>query len=225
MNETLLTAESTYTIVLQDIGKLRAPFSLGALPYATTSLLPVIDERTMEVHHGKHHQAYVDNLNKAIGKDPSNLIGLMVKASSLEAALRNNAGGHFNHTFFWHVLTGEHDKQQMPKRLESEIVGQFGSVEKFKEEFEKAGLAQFGSGWVWLIRDADGKLAITTTSNQDNPLMDLAPVKGRPILTVDLWEHAYYLKYENKRAEYLKSIWKVISWAQVDAFDREVTAH
>lgn len=227
MNPTLEPAFETHTMSLKEIGNLKAPFSLAPLPYATGSLAPVIDQKTMETHHDKHHQTYVDNLNKAVDKEKekSTLLSIMSKVSGREAAIRNNAGGHFNHTFFWQLLTGDKEKQKMPERLTGEIEKSFGSVEKFKEEFEKAGAAQFGSGWVWLIRDANGKLAITSTSNQDNPLMDVASVRGRPIFTVDVWEHAYYLTYLNKRADYLKSIWKVVNWLQVDAFDREVSAH
>lgn len=232
MNQTILAAGaalglsvSAHAMSFKEIGSLKAPFELAALPYATGSLAPTIDQKTMEIHHGKHHQTYVDNLNKAIGSDKSDLFSIMKKISGKEAAVRNNAGGHFNHTFFWQVLTGDAEKQKMPERLGKEIEKSFGSVDKFKESFEKAGAAQFGSGWTWLIRDDSGKLAITTTANQDNPLMDVATVKGRPILAIDVWEHAYYLNYQNKRADYLKSIWKVINWAQVDAFDREVSAH
>lgn len=218
-------AASAHAITLKEIGSLKPPFELAALPYATGALAPVIDQKTMEIHHDKHHQAYVDNLNKAVGKEKDDLMTIMSKVSGKEAAVRNNAGGHFNHTFFWNILSGDKEKQKIPERLEKEIEKTFGSVDKFKEAFEKAGASQFGSGWVWLIRDNSGKLAITTTANQDNPLMDVAATKGRPILAVDVWEHAYYLNYQNKRADYLKSIWKVVNWSQVDAFDREVTAH
>ncbi len=232
MNQTILAgaaalglAASAHAISLKEIGSLKPPFELAALPYAAGSLAPTIDQKTMEIHHDKHHQTYVDNLNKAVGKDKDDLQTIMSKVSGKEAAVRNNAGGHFNHTFFWHILSGDKEKQKMPERLEKEITKTFGSIDKFKEAFEKAGAAQFGSGWVWLIRDNSGKLAITSTPNQDNPLMDVAAVKGRPILAIDIWEHAYYLNYQNKRADYLKTIWKVVNWSQVDAFDREVTAH
>jgi Fe-Mn family superoxide dismutase len=212
---------------LNDIGKLKPPFELTALPYPAGSLAPTIDEKTMEIHHGKHHQTYVDNLNKIVTtlKETSELQTILNKLSGKEAALRNNAGGHWNHTFFWTLLTGDKEKQKIPERLSKEIEQTFGSIKKFKEQFEKAGLAQFGSGWAWLVRDNNGSLAITTTSNQDNPLMDIAEVKGRPIFTVDVWEHAYYLSYQNRRADYLKSIWSVVNWVQVDAYDKEVTAH
>jgi Fe-Mn family superoxide dismutase len=235
MNQTILaaaaaiglTASVGHAMTLKEIGNLKPPFELAALPYPAGALAPTIDEKTMEIHHGKHHQAYVDNLNKIVGsnKDKNDLQTILGRLSGKEAGLRNNAGGHWNHTFFWSLMTGDKEKQKMPERLTKELEKSFGSVAKFKEEFEKASVAQFGSGWAWLIRDNNGKLTITTTSNQDNPLMDIATTKGRPIFTVDVWEHAYYLSYQNKRVDYVKSIWSVINWAQVDAYDREVTAH
>lgn len=233
-NTILETAASTLglnhtpeTVSLNDIGTMKPPFFLRALPYPAGSLAPTIDEKTMEIHHGKHHQAYVDNLNKAVSaaNEKSDLQTILTKLSGKDAAIRNNAGGHWNHSFFWTLLTGEKEKQKMSDSFKTEIEKSFGSVEKFKAQFEKAGLAQFGSGWAWLIRDNNGSLAITTTINQDNPMMDVATVKGRPIFTVDVWEHAYYLSYQNKRADYLKSIWSVVNWAQVEAYDKEVTAH
>jgi len=235
MNQTILVAAAALGIssahaqpmTLQAIGKLKAPFELAALPYPAGSLAPTIDQKTMEIHHDKHHKAYVDNLNKLVAdnKDNVDLQTILSKISSKEAGVRNNAGGHWNHTFFWTLLSGEKENQKMPERLSKEIQSNFGSVDKFKAEFEKAAVAQFGSGWAWLIRDNNGKLAITTTGNQDNPLMDVAAVKGRPIFTVDVWEHAYYLSYQNMRADYLKAIWNVVNWKQVDAYDREVSAH
>lgn len=234
MNSTILAAAAAiglsatgHAMTLSELGKLKPPFELAALPYAPGALAPTIDQKTMEIHHGKHHKAYIDNLNKLVAaeKDKKDLLTILTHLKGREAGVRNNAGGHWNHTFFWSVLTGDKEKQKMPERLSKEIAATFGSVDKFKEEFQKAGAAQFGSGWTWLIRDANGKLAITTTSNQDNPLMDIAETKGRPIFAVDVWEHAYYLTYQNMRADYLKSVWNVVNWNQVDAYDREVTAH
>lgn len=234
MNTTILAAAAAIGIsatghaaTLADLGKLKPPFELAALPYAAGSLAPTIDQKTMEIHHGKHHKTYVDNLNKLVAeeKDKKDLLTILTHLKGKEAGVRNNAGGHWNHTFFWSVLTGDKEKQKMPERLQKEITAQFGSVDKFKEEFQKAGAGQFGSGWAWLMRDANGKLAITTTSNQDNPLMDVVEKKGRPIFAVDVWEHAYYLTYQNMRADYLKSVWNVVNWNQVDAYDREVSAH
>ncbi|MBC7711842.1 MAG: superoxide dismutase [Rhizobacter sp.] len=212
---------------MADIGKLQPPFVLAPLPYPAASLEPALDAKTMEIHHDKHHQTYVDNLNKLIAdkKDTKDLQTIITTLTGKEKGIKNNAGGHWNHTFFWTLLSGDKEKTKMPDRLKSEIESTFESVEKFKEAFEKAALAQFGSGWAWLYRDGSGKLAITTTGNQENPLMDVATVKGRPIFTVDVWEHAYYLGYQNKRADYLKAIWNVVNWVQVDAYDKEVTAH
>ncbi len=234
MNNTILAAGAAiglsvagHAMTLSEIGKQKPPFELAPLPYKTNALAPSIDEKTMEIHHGKHHQTYIDNLNKLVASnnEKTDLQTILNKVSAQGAAIRNNAGGHWNHTFFWQILTGDKEKQRMPERLGKEIEKHFGSVEKFKEGFEKAATAQFGSGWAWLIRDNAGKLAITTTGNQDNPLMDTAKEKGRPIFAVDVWEHAYYLTYQNKRADYLKNVWNVVNWAQVDAYDREVTAH
>lgn len=219
----LAMAQPAMALTLKELGALKAPYSLAALPYATDAFVPIIDKQTMELHHGKHHQAYVDNLNKLVAeqKDNFNLEKLLARASKTEMGIRNNAGGHWNHTFFWSVLTNDQEKQKMPERLKTEIEKTFGSIDTFKEAFEKAGLSQFGSGWAWLIRDNKGKLVITSTPNQDNPLMDVVKVKGKPILAVDVWEHAYYLNYQNKRAEYMKKIWSIINWSQVNDFDLE----
>jgi superoxide dismutase, Fe-Mn family len=191
-------------------------FTLPALPYAHDALEPHIDTATMQIHHGKHHQAYVDNLNKALAGTPNEgktIEELVAVAGSISPAVRNNGGGHWNHTFFWESMapnaggapTGE---------LADAITAAFGSFETFKEQFANAGLTRFGSGWAWLVV-SDGKLAISSTPNQDNPLMDVAEVKGTPILGVDVWEHAYYLKYQNLRAKYLEAFWNVVNWGKV----------
>jgi Fe-Mn family superoxide dismutase len=196
-----------------------AAFTLPALPYDVGALEPAIDGQTMTIHHGKHHQAYVDNLNKAVAADPALkgqlLEQLLAKAGTLPAAVRNNAGGHWNHSFFWQTMAPAAQAGTPSPALKAAIDAQFGSVDKFKEEFAKAGTARFGSGWVWLIVGADGKLAITSTPNQDNPLMDVAEVKGTPILGNDVWEHAYYLKYQNRRGDYLSGWWQVVNWKTV----------
>jgi len=196
-----------------------APFSLPALPYAVSALEPAIDAETMTIHHGKHHQAYVDNLNKAVAADPAlqgqTLEQLVARAGTLPAAIRNNGGGHWNHTFFWQTMAPAEESGAPSPALEAAIEESFGSFDKFKEEFAKAGTGRFGSGWVWLIVGADGKLAITSTANQDNPLMDVAEVKGTPILGNDVWEHAYYLKYQNRRGDYLSGWWQVVNWRAV----------
>jgi superoxide dismutase, Fe-Mn family len=188
-------------------------FSLPALPYAPEALEPHIDAATMQIHHGKHHQAYVDNLNKAIaGTEHENksLPELIAKAGSISPAVRNNGGGHWNHTFFWESLKANASGRPNGKLGES-INAEFGSFEQFKEKFSQAGMTRFGSGWAWLI-EQDGKLVVSSTPNQDNPLMDVAEVKGTPILGVDVWEHAYYLKYQNRRADYLAAFWNVVNW-------------
>src|SRR4051812_28192619 len=192
-------------------------FSLPALPYPHDALEPHIDARTMEIHHGKHHQAYVDNLNKALSGTPSenkSLDELVKIAGSISPAVRNNGGGHWNHSFFWEILAPKAGGQPSGD-VATAINSAFGSFDAFKEKFNSAGLTRFGSGWAWLIVK-DGKLEVSSTPNQDNPLMDAAEVKGRPILGVDVWEHAYYLKYQNKRADYLNAFWNVVNWRKVD---------
>lgn len=196
-------------------------FTLAPLPYAHDALEPHIDTLTMQIHHGKHHQAYVDNLNKAIaGTDHENksLEELVASAGKISPAVRNNGGGHWNHTFFWESL--DENGGGMPAgKLAEAIFTAFGSFDAFKEKFANAGMTRFGSGWAWLILK-DGKLEITSTPNQDNPLMDVAETKGKPILGVDVWEHAYYLKYQNKRADYLAAFWNVVDWKKVaDRFE------
>lgn len=191
-------------------------FTLPALPYAHDALEPHIDTLTMQIHHGKHHQAYVDNLNKAIaGTEHENktIEQLVAHAGAIGTPVRNNGGGHWNHTFFWESLSPKGGGS--PSGHLADAINQtFGSFDDFKTKFAAAGMGRFGSGWAWLIRK-DGKLEITSTPNQDNPLMDVAEVKGTPLLGVDVWEHAYYLKYQNRRPEYLSAIWNVIDWNKV----------
>jgi len=191
-------------------------FELPALPYAPDALEPHIDKTTMEIHHGKHHQAYVTNLNKAV--DGTELAGktieeLLAHISKAPAAVRNNGGGHYNHSLFWKLLTPKgHGKPG--GELAAAIDKQFESFDKFKELFSAAGVGRFGSGWAWLTVTG-GELKISSTPNQDNPLMDIAEVKGAPILGVDVWEHAYYLKYQNRRPDYLTAFWNVVNWDEV----------
>jgi len=191
-------------------------FTLPSLPYATDALEPHIDKTTMEIHHGKHHQAYVDNLNKAVaGTEHENksLDELVASAGKISPAVRNNGGGHWNHSFFWQILAPNAGGE--PKgALAEAIKSTFGSFDEFKEKLNAAGATRFGSGWAWLIVK-DGKLEVTSTPNQDNPLMDVAEVKGTPVLGVDVWEHAYYLKYQNRRPEYLKAFWNAVNWDAV----------
>ncbi len=192
-------------------------FSLPPLPYAPEALEPHIDAETMRIHHGKHHQAYVDNLNKALHgtehehKDLEEIIKI---AGSISPAVRNNGGGHWNHTYFWETLTPNGGDGPSGNLLTA-INDSFGSLDGLKEKMSAAGLGRFGSGWAWLV-SKDNKLEVVSTPNQDNPLMDVAEVKGNPILGIDVWEHAYYLKYQNKRADYLSAIWNVINWDRVN---------
>lgn len=193
------------------------PFTLDPLPYAHNALEPHIDEQTMQIHHGKHHQAYVDNLNKAIAgteHESKSLEQLIGQAGSISMAVRNNGGGHWNHTFFWNSMSAQGGGNPTGQLAEA-INSAFGSFDAFKEKFSQAGLTRFGSGWAWLIVK-DGKLDICSTPNQDNPLMDVAETKGTPILGADVWEHAYYLKYQNRRADYLNAFWNVVDWQVVE---------
>jgi Fe-Mn family superoxide dismutase len=192
-------------------------FTLPALSYATDALEPHIDKLTMEIHHGKHHQAYVTNLNKALEGKPEadgNLDDIIKNISKYPAAVRNNGGGHYNHSLFWTLLS-PNGGGEPTGALADAIKSTFGSFADFKTKVSEAGATRFGSGWAWLIVTADKKLAVTSTPNQDNPLMDIAEVKGTPILGIDVWEHAYYLKYQNRRPDYLAAIWSVINWAHV----------
>nr|WP_295371827.1 superoxide dismutase [uncultured Sphingosinicella sp.] len=188
-------------------------FTLPPLPYGYDSLEPTIDAQTMTLHHTKHHQAYVDKLNEGVGEeglDGQSLEQILANISGRSKKVRNNGGGHWNHSFFWETMAP--GGVQPSGRIAEAIDAKFGSLDAFKTKFNEAGVGQFGSGWVWLIVGSDGELAITSTPAQDNPLMDDAPVKGTPILGNDVWEHAYYLKYNNRRPEYLAAWWNVVNW-------------
>lgn len=192
-------------------------FELPQLPYAYNALEPHIDARTMEIHHTKHHQAYVTNLNNAIaGADAEKMSieDICRNISKYPVAVRNNGGGHFNHDLFWKVL-GPNKGGAPSGQLAEAINSAFGSFDAFKEKFAAAGATRFGSGWAWLIVGADKKLAICSTPNQDNPLMDIAEVKGTPILGLDVWEHAYYLHYQNRRPDYISAFWNLVNWDEV----------
>ncbi len=191
-------------------------FTLPPLPYASNALEPFFDTATMEIHHGRHHNAYVTNLNAAIAGTPNegkSLEELVANAGAIGGPVRNNGGGHWNHTFFWEQLAlneGGHPSGALAAAIDAK----WGSFDAFKDEFKKAGIGRFGSGWAWLIVK-DGALAISSTPNQDNPLMDVAEVKGAPILGLDVWEHAYYLKYQNKRPDFIDAFWNVVNWDKV----------
>lgn len=191
-------------------------FELPNLSYELNALEPHIDAKTMEIHHGKHHQAYVNNLNAAISGTDSegkSMEELMANISKLSPAVRNNGGGHYNHSLFWEVI-GPNGNGAPTGKLAAAIDATFGSFDEFKTQFASAGATRFGSGWAWLLVH-DGKLVVSSTPNQDNPLMDIAEVKGTPILGLDVWEHAYYLNYQNRRPDYIAAFWNVVNWNKV----------
>ncbi|GAO28835.1 superoxide dismutase [Geofilum rubicundum] len=188
------------------------------LPYAYDALEPYIDAQTMELHYSKHHQGYFNNFKKAVaGSDLENasLHFIFENISTLSSTIRNNAGGYYNHNLFWSMLAPG-GKGEPSEALLADINANFGSMEAFQEKFNSAATGQFGSGWSWLVVQADGKLAVTGTPNQDNPLMDVVEVNGTPILTLDVWEHAYYLKYQNKRGDYVQNFWNLVNWDEVN---------
>jgi superoxide dismutase, Fe-Mn family len=200
---------------------LAAEFKLAPLPYAYDALEPFIDRQTMELHHGKHHQAYVDKLNTALQttKNPGHesLEDIFRNINSYSEAVRNNGGGHYNHTLFWKLMRANKDANaNLPAGKAADAINAaFGSFDAFKKQFSDAGVKRFGSGWAWLVSDGK-KLQITSTPNQDNPLMSFSETKGTPILALDVWEHAYYLKYQNKRADYISNWWNVVNWDYVN---------
>lgn len=192
-------------------------FKLPDLPYSFDALEPHIDAKTMEIHHDKHHGGYVTKLNNAIDGTPQadmSLEELMKNVGSLSTGVRNNGGGHFNHSLFWSVMSPDGGGNPSGE-LATAIDKSFGSFDTFKEEFEKAAATRFGSGWAWLVVADGGALKVTSTPNQDNPMMDIAEVKGTPVLGLDVWEHAYYLNYQNKRPAYISAFWNVVNWDEV----------
>lgn len=189
-------------------------FSLPKLNYSYNALEPFIDSTTMKIHHSMHHQAYITNLNKAIAGTASEklpMVDLLLTISSQSEIIRNNAGGHYNHSLFWEILSPKKETKPSPELLKA-IESNFTSLDSLKKLINKAASTRFGSGWAWLVVTPDMKLAVSSTPNQDNPLMDVSKIKGIPILAIDVWEHAYYLKYQNKRGDYLGAIWNVIDW-------------
>jgi len=194
-------------------------FELAPLPYANNALDPHFDALTMEIHHDRHHNAYVTNLNAAVtgtAMEGKSLEELFASISTLAPAVRNNGGGHFNHDLFWNILSPTGGGAPLGT-LAKAIDAKFGSFDAFKEEFKKAGLTRFGSGWAWLVAQKDGSVAVSSTPNQDNPLMDVADVKGFPVIGLDVWEHAYYLKFQNKRPDYIDAFWSVVDWNKAEA--------
>ena len=200
-----------------------AQFTLPALPYKYSALEPAFDSTTMYIHLNNHHAAYVNNLNKALEKYPDlqakTIEELIAKVNKLPAdiqtAVRNNGGGHYNHSLFWKMLAPV-GSTQISDQVEEKLANAFGSLSDFKAKFEAASISRFGSGWVWLIKNKKGNLEIVSTANQDNTLMDVVKAKGEPILALDVWEHAYYLKYQSKRASYVKAFWSVVNWNEVE---------
>jgi len=193
-------------------------FTLPDLPYDYDALERAIDAQTMEIHHTKHHGTYVNNLNNAIAgteMEDMSMEEMLANISKLPVAVRNNGGGHWNHTFFWNIM-GPNGGGEPQGEIKSVIESTFDSFDNFKQQLIQAGLARFGSGWAWLVLDTKGNLVITSTPNQDNPLMDVADVQGTPILGVDVWEHAYYLRYQNRRPDYLQAWWDVVDWEKVN---------
>lgn len=195
------------------------PFSLAPLPYAFEALEPAIDSQTMRIHHGRHHQGYVNNLNAAVKATPAlqgkSLEAIMAEVQNYPPAVRNNGGGHYNHMLFWSLMAPPGQGGEPSAALAAQIQKDFGSMQAFKDAFQAAGAQRFGSGWAWLVWTGD-KLIVTSTPNQDNPLMGDAPVKGVPIIANDVWEHAYYLKYQNNRGAYLTNWWSVLNWNEAN---------
>ncbi len=194
-------------------------FELAPLPFANNALEPNFDALTMEIHHDRHHNAYVTNLNAAVTGTPlegKTLLELFSTISTLAPAVRNNGGGHYNHDLFWNILSPTGGGAPVGT-LGKAIDAKFGSFDSFKEEFKKASITRFGSGWAWLVAQKDGSVAVSSTPNQDNPLMDVADVKGFPVIGLDVWEHAYYLKFQNKRPDYVDAFWNVVDWNKAEA--------
>lgn len=209
----------TFFIVLTTLNNkiMAQEYTFPQLPYAFNALEPYIDAQTMEIHYTKHHRAYFDNFVKAAGEnkiDNLSLEDIFAKVSAFPAVIRNNGGGLYNHTLFWNIM-GPNAGGQPSGALLEDINKTFGSFDRFKADFEAAAKTQFGSGWAWLAVDSDGKLFVSQTPNQDNPLMDVAAKRGTPILGLDVWEHAYYLKYQNRRPEYVSNFWNVVNWSKV----------
>lgn len=191
-------------------------FELPKLGYAYDALEPTIDAKTMEIHYTKHHQAYIDNLNKAI--EGTELAGKTIEEicqiGTDKPAVRNNGGGHFNHSLFWEILTPGGSNE--PVGNVKAAIEAYGGLEKFKNDFSEAAKTRFGSGWAWLVKNADGSVSVSSTPNQDNPLMPVADVKGTPVLGLDVWEHAYYLNYQNRRPDYVSAFFSVVNWDKVE---------
>jgi superoxide dismutase len=203
-----------FAIIFSSLSFLAQPFQLPNLKFTYSEYEPFIDYKTMEIHHSKHHQAYVNNLNKAVvgtKLESKSLNQILLNTSYFSDAVRNNAGGHYNHSLFWEILTPKSNSQPS-EDLSKAIEETFGKLDSLKTKLHQAAMTRFGSGWAWLIVNADGKLQVTNTGNQDNPLMDVVTERGIPILGIDVWEHAYYLKHQNKRNDYIYAILSILDW-------------
>lgn len=215
--ETQKNQESNKTTKIQSTMKTINTFEFKALPYSYDALEPFIDKLTLEIHYGKHHKAYYDNFMAAIKGteiESMDIMDILRNISNFPVAVRNNGGGYFNHTFYWEGMKASGGGSPTGK-LSDAIIKSFTSFDEFKKQFSEAGKTRFGSGWAWLSLDDKGKLFISSTPNQDNPLMNLAEKKGTPLLVMDVWEHAYYLKYQNKRPDYIDAFWNVVNWEEV----------
>ncbi|MFN5697719.1 MAG: superoxide dismutase [Cyanobacteriota bacterium] len=217
----LLACLTARLLLLGSAAPVWADFALPPLPYPTDALEPAIDATTMTIHHDRHHGAYVANLNAQIQANPAlkslSLDALQSQISRFPVAVRNNGGGHWNHSQFWAVMAPAGKGGAPSEPLLAAIDGSFGSLQAMQEQFDQAAAGRFGSGWAWLIRRPDGSLAITSTANQDNPLMDLPEIeRGTPLLGLDVWEHAYYLKYQNRRPDYIKAWWSLVNWNEIN---------
>ena len=220
LKSTLLKSVNTAALLLASLSAFAAPFTLAPLPYAANALEPVIDAKTMEIHHGRHHLAYVNNLNAQVDNFPKlaelSLEQMMQQMSSFNAAVRNNGGGHYNHQLFWQLMAPIGQGGAPSVALTAAIERDFGSLDAMKTAFNQAAASRFGSGWAWVIVNKDGKLQVTSTANQDNPLMDVVEERGTPILALDVWEHAYYLAYQNRRGDYSQAWWQLVNWNKVN---------
>lgn len=217
----LLTSLSTAALLLASLSALATPFTQAPLPYAKEALEPIIDAKTMDIHYSRHHLAYINNLNAQVDSFPElaslSLEQMMQQMSTFNAAVRNNGGGHYNHQLFWELMAPVGQGGEPSSALKAAIERDFGSLTAMQTAFNQAAASRFGSGWAWLIVNKDGKLQVTSTPNQDNPLMDLAEVQGQPILALDVWEHAYYLAYQNRRGDYSQAWWQLVNWHKANA--------
>lgn len=220
LKSALLKSVSTAALLLASLSAFATPFTQAPLPYAANALEPVIDAKTMEIHHGRHHLAYVKNLNAQVENFPKlaelSLEQMMQQMSSFNAAVRNNGGGHYNHQLFWQLMAPVGQGGAPSVALTAAIERDFGSLDAMKTAFNQAAASRFGSGWAWVIVNKDGKLQVTSTANQDNPLMDVVEERGTPILALDVWEHAYYLAYQNRRGDYSQAWWQLVNWHKVN---------